>query len=378
MVGKLHLWSAQAVEEKLILKSGERAIHLLPWGSEFGLQVFNGDILGDPRARVSERIFTANSVPLSWDFTDIAVRECWLHEPSKKSRVNAVIAFGRHMSQVPLEVRTAIANSDYLQWPLLEMIAQVPDFLDFLMTDDGHRSRQFAMAVMSSQLSSQPETFNPGILAQRIMGESRSGMIAEQFNTYFSRGVLNVLGTMGAHPLSAENYLKFFRQHGDAETLRQIHPKGHELRRSLGDAWESRRQRIVQIDRDFRFIIASVQERAHFLSRREEKMILLRFPHPPFAIPGVLEPLTSPLLMDEEGNAMEHCVGSMWEVVIRRTAYFYRWLGTERATVELLNVGGSWHVGQIKGPKNATISAQTVSLIKSLVRRNLTMDDKIP
>src|SRR6202007_2209648 len=63
---------------------------------------------------------------------------------------------------------------------------------------------------------------------------------------------------------------------------------------------------------------------------------MYKFGAPPIPGDHRLQPLKTPKAMWREGGAMHHCVRNMIDDVVRGDAYYFRWTGRERATVELV------------------------------------------
>ena len=98
-------------------------------------------------------------------------------------------------------------------------------------------------------------------------------------------------------------------------------------------------------------------------------------PFPPPPIPGIdqlLEPIRNGAELEAEGKHMRHCVADYEHEVRLGGLYYYRWLGAERATVELASSDpGTWHLNEHLGRGNATLSPATVGAIAQIVERQL-------
>ena len=92
------------------------------------------------------------------------------------------------------------------------------------------------------------------------------------------------------------------------------------------------------------------------------------FPLPPIPGDGLLQPIRNGDDLAREGHDLCHCVGGYAEEVRSGRCYFYRWLGTERATVEVsLGEDFRWRLSQALGPNNVEVSAMTWDRIEVLV-----------
>ncbi|MGE4528808.1 MAG: HIRAN domain-containing protein, partial [Rhodospirillaceae bacterium] len=92
------------------------------------------------------------------------------------------------------------------------------------------------------------------------------------------------------------------------------------------------------------------------------------FTAPPIPGDDLLQPIRDGDDLAREGRDLSHCVASYGSDVRSGRCYFYRWLGAERATVELaLGEDFRWRLAEALGPCNAKISAATRQRIEGLV-----------
>ena len=90
-------------------------------------------------------------------------------------------------------------------------------------------------------------------------------------------------------------------------------------------------------------------------------------PFPPPPVPGNehIQPLTTPAMLQEEGKAMHHCVGSYSGVVRTGKRYVYRILKPARATVEISKAdNGTWDIHQLKSYCNASPSLEVFEMVR--------------
>lgn len=100
--------------------------------------------------------------------------------------------------------------------------------------------------------------------------------------------------------------------------------------------------------------------------------ILRERPFPPPPIPGdaMLQPIRSGDDLADEGHALRHCVANYEDEVRTGRRYYYRWLGTERATVEIsLAEDFRWRLTEALGPGNAELSDATWADLRRIVER---------
>ncbi len=89
------------------------------------------------------------------------------------------------------------------------------------------------------------------------------------------------------------------------------------------------------------------------------------FPKPPLEGTKTIKPIRTFLALCKEGQRMKHCVSSYRQTIEQGESYIYRFLGEERATIELTCMNGTWSLGQIKGKNNSAPSADTLKSIQA-------------
>ncbi len=86
----------------------------------------------------------------------------------------------------------------------------------------------------------------------------------------------------------------------------------------------------------------------------------IEFPPPPLPGTELIEPICDLRTLREEGFLQKHCVSAYGrKIAVNRTVYIYRILEPERATLSLTRHGKNWHLGELKGFRNDSVSAQT-------------------
>jgi hypothetical protein len=96
-----------------------------------------------------------------------------------------------------------------------------------------------------------------------------------------------------------------------------------------------------------------------FNGRKHIPDLSAELPPPPLLGTSSIVPLSSPVDLFDEGRAMRHCVASYLRLVLDGSTYVYRVLSPERATLSIVRAGVGWRVGELKGPGNGRISAET-------------------
>ena len=94
------------------------------------------------------------------------------------------------------------------------------------------------------------------------------------------------------------------------------------------------------------------------------------FPPPPIAGDEHLAPISSGADLAREGREMKNCVAEYAEGVIAGRYYFYRWLGSERATVRIISCqDGEWALNKCLGRENKMLTWDTERKIRDAVER---------
>lgn len=83
-------------------------------------------------------------------------------------------------------------------------------------------------------------------------------------------------------------------------------------------------------------------------------------PPPPFpGVDGMIEPLVTCQELAIEGREQHHCVACYADAVCSGEVYIYRILRPERATLAIMNRRTAWHLGEIRGYRNADVKPET-------------------
>ena len=127
------------------------------------------------------------------------------------------------------------------------------------------------------------------------------------------------------------------------------------------EAHENYHDRIAQSIRNVKGI---EQLESRIATWTQKLFVATHFPSPP--IPGnqLLMPISNDEGLELEGKEMSHCVSGYAEDVAEGLSFFYRWLGRERATVQLAkSVNGRWYIKEHLGKQNARLSDEAVQEI---------------
>ncbi|MDO8431849.1 MAG: hypothetical protein Q7S58_05495 [Candidatus Binatus sp.] len=100
---------------------------------------------------------------------------------------------------------------------------------------------------------------------------------------------------------------------------------------------------------------------------RERLLSREQFPEPPIPGNDRLNPITSSAEMQHEAREMRSCLHKLIAEVLEGAVYFYSWNGSERATVLVVHSPGKLAHLEVKGRRNADVSPDTISEIRSLI-----------
>jgi hypothetical protein len=116
--------------------------------------------------------------------------------------------------------------------------------------------------------------------------------------------------------------------------------------------------------------VKTVQDLKPRMEEWRERMLSREpFPSPPIPGHGLLRPLGSAAEMRREAREMRSCLHKLIAEVFDGAVYFYSWHGAERATVVVVHSPGVLTHLEVKGRRNADVSADTIAEIRSIVER---------
>jgi hypothetical protein len=290
------------------------------------------------------------------------------------------------------------------QWHMVQLIAHCPGALDLAATNRG-----LAVALASSWVFHSPGVQRP-LRAARSLVRGRRAAIAGWLGFPATRSAVSVLGKVRADALSVERLLWLRGTLREAALPRALQhlpvltapvlrvlcdvglrrSAGHSLLEELATGPDSRESTAAP------YVLRDVLEAARLVGLREPPVVRslaeLRWWHreiietvnrvglretvalvlPPPPVPGnaAIVPLTSPLELLDEGRAMHHCVATYARRIAAGTAYIYRVLGPERATLSIARAatGPGWKVDQISGVANEEVGHATRLAVTAWLR----------
>lgn len=322
---------------------------------------------------------------------------------------DAAEALERFLSRIPESHRKRAAPYNVWQWAVLDGIWRVPEFADFLDAEAEGFGPNYVIACFVLANIWQLEAQDRCTLVQRLMGDRRDTILAALSGLPWSRAAVRGLRKFDSAGMTRHLFLEYARFMQDRRMSRVL---GH-ARRLDGQLillllhlpeWVappdciavltepeaihavSRLDRLLEtvseevtlhrLERGLRQSLKHRPAGTSLLAWTEDwKRRITRqlcFPRPPIPGTALLQPLASAAALHEEALQMQNCLADMIENVLEGVAYYYRWRGRERASVELLSArNGAWVLGEHAGVKNAGLSAQTTAEIQLVVARQV-------
>jgi hypothetical protein len=119
--------------------------------------------------------------------------------------------------------------------------------------------------------------------------------------------------------------------------------------------------------------VGTIDEFIAWGDKWEERLVeIVRFPVPPIRPRRGLIPLSSPAAMRAVAREMQNCLADMIPDVLSREVFFYRWNGSEPATVMLdQDPEEGWQFSEALGFDNEPLADHTRSHIQSLIENPL-------
>jgi len=113
--------------------------------------------------------------------------------------------------------------------------------------------------------------------------------------------------------------------------------------------------------------------KARLQAWRERLLSLEPFPEAPIPGNDRLKPLSSSAEMRRGAREMRSCLHKLIAEVFEGAVYFYSWKGSERATALVINGSGKLVHLEVKGRRNADVSPDTISQIRSLIEEQFSL-----
>jgi len=130
-------------------------------------------------------------------------------------------------------------------------------------------------------------------------------------------------------------------------------------------------QAELQIKDPPRRSIAELRDRNNRLTRKLVSMpqACVRFPAPP--IPGTecIVPISTTVILAEEGIEQYNCVARRRREIEAGISYIYRVLAPERATLEIYRTPEGWALGELLAAKNRPVKDETLRTVQEWLER---------
>jgi hypothetical protein len=313
--------------------------------------------------------------------------------------------YQRLLGGIPRRERQLAAACDPWQWLALEAMRHVPGFTAFVAQEAAGAGLGYLAACWHLADISRRTPADRLALSARLMERPRAEMLAElsglpELDAACARligrappadvtpgFIADLVGLVCHSPAARQAAQSLPRLNRlDLASLRLLPPwmqhpaiAGLIVRDRLGPVWLE--QRLTPVIRDcsaeararlLRALVAAPNKDALLacLERWHDRLSrTLPFPPPPIRGNGLLVPIASAEDLTREGREMRHCVADYADDVRAGIVYYYRWLGDERATVQLAagEDCGTWLVEEALGVGNAPLSAATLAAIGQVV-----------
>lgn len=305
------------------------------------------------------------------------------------------------LSGVPEDIRRLAAPCGRFQWLALEAMRHVPGFSAFLRQEAEGAGYGFVLACWALSGARVRGRGDRLALAQRAMTEPRAALLADLAGlAYPDAALVRLLERVPAEEIDYPLVVALSRLCGDTCARRALWETPHlsaagvrglltlpswllrptvtravaagatahrlrDLVKDLDDLDAAERVRLLRM-------VKGVTNWADLDRRlREGTRRILRsrpFPLPPIPGDDLLQPILDGDDLAREGRDLRHCAGGYGDEVRLGQCYFYRWLGAERATVELaLGEDFRWRLNQALGSNNVDVSRATWDRIAALV-----------
>ncbi len=332
---------------------------------------------------------------------------------SPRWRYEANAAFAGLFSGIPQRIRSVVGSLDYYQWLALDLIWQHPPFARFLDEEIFNDTQQFVFACFVLAKAEKLPRRRRRDLALQMMTRKRTDLLSELSGAMCARATLRVINKLGETPCEEHVYraiIQFMANEDAAKALshaEEIDPLAIEALNTLDRAFllpnviraflsepdvalalrtmsggpgffgveavvelfpetpEPWQRRVI----DSLARVGTIDEFMAWGDKWEERLVeIVRFPVPPIGPRQGLIPLSTPAAMRAAAREMQNCLGEMIPDVLSREVFFYRWDGSEPATVMLdQNPEGGWRFSHALGFGNEPLADHTRSHIQSLI-----------
>jgi hypothetical protein len=325
----------------------------------------------------------------------------WLYEANS--------AFAALLSSIPLRIRRIAAPCEHLQWLVLDMIWQVPDFAYFLDDEFYNNTQQYVFACLSLSNAILLPRDKRRQLASLIMTTKRPILLSHLSGIKCKRETTRLLNKLGPRPYRPAVYEQLLRLSNSDPFGKVFHhvreievsclkiiaalPDGfltHTLARIVlenpeeceallwfddyeaGEGFRAVVDMYPEISKDWQekvrqslTTVKSVNDLPSWGERWAYRLAeAVNFPPPPFLSFRNLLPLSTPKAVRQEARTMQNCISRMIGRVLSRETYFYSWDCAEPATVMIEQVDSRWKLSEAHGYRNRDLSPETLKQLK--------------
>jgi len=319
----------------------------------------------------------------------------------------------RYSELIPIELRRIAGAFGSWQWIVLLIIRDMPEFESFLRNEIYGKGPGFVSGCFALADADKLSRLERNELCRRIMFEKRAHLIASLAGEHHGTMSVNLLSKLDVEASNAELCRQLLNVARDpvkvllashiqkltfpiiwwinqvpawmcsVNSLKALAECSGNLKLRLADDLIAL-CRLIEIrypdqKRDIGRALRNARDGEHILALRDSLHARLvdkmPFPPPPVAANDRLQPITSAKRMRAEARRMHNCLGSLAQSVLEGSRYFYRWNGSEPATVCLVkNPTGRWVLHDALGKDNEPITAKTKVEIETALQSALGRD----
>jgi hypothetical protein len=305
------------------------------------------------------------------------------------------------LNSVPEDIRRLAAPCGRFQWLALEAMRHADGFADFLRQEAQGAGHGFVLACWALSGARVRGRGDRLALTRRVMTEPRAELIADLAGlAQPDPAIVRLLERVPAEEIDYPLVVALSRLCGDPSARRALWETQHlsadgvrgllilppwllrpavaravaagatdyrlrGLAKDLADLNAVERVRLLRMVKG----VTGWPDLDRRLSEGARRILRSRpFPLPPIPGDDLLRPIRDGDDLAREGRDLSHCVANYGSEVRSGQSYFYRWLGAERATVELsLGEDFRWRLTEALGPENIEVSKATWDRIEALV-----------
>lgn len=314
-----------------------------------------------------------------------AAMPAWFDACQQKQQALLQTAF----ATIPPRERALATQFSERRWHLLALMARCPGATDLVQANPA-----LAFALASNWVFHRPAVQQP-LRAARALLPKKQTDIQAWLGFGHAPAICRMLRKIEPAALSALHLLRWQKQlaqqpcnpalphvprittdmlrfMGDADAAPRLAPRVyHQLAEqpSSGDLhtlWRHAKWAAWQLGQPLPSQLRSVQQlqRWHdsvthtYQALHANDIAALSCPPPPYPGQDAIQPLRTGAELLAEGQAMRHCVASLFPAIASGQLAIYRVLSPVRATLAIARQGGQWQLAEVKGACNAPIAPE--------------------